>query len=81
MPLSLTPPYVIRGYIEGIAGGYPIIAENPSIYWSPSIYMDRTVPDTEIEEIDMVGRETFRNLGERVRNAMNIRRAGGGIRI
>lgn len=26
----------------------------------------------------MVGRETFRNLGERVRNAMNIRRAGGG---
>ena len=25
----------------------------------------------------MVGRETFRNLGERVRNAMNIRRGGG----
>lgn len=25
----------------------------------------------------MVGRETFRNLGERVRNAMNIRRRGG----
>lgn len=40
--------------------------------------MDRTVPDTEIEEIDMVGRKTFRNLGERVRNAMNIRRGGGG---
>lgn len=28
----------------------------------------------------MVGRETFRNLGERVRNAMNIRRAGGGYK-
>ena len=28
----------------------------------------------------MVGRKTFRNLGERVRNAMNIRRGGGGYR-
>lgn len=31
----------------------------------------------ETEENDMVGRKTFRNLGERVRNAMNIRRGGG----